>query len=312
VWINPAYTKCYNNTRGSFPGSIFTTWSQNNTFYIFIRGQEILVDLLVFHWAQLWGLDKALYSGFPPFKASQFQAHFKTFSRLNYLEIKTQLIRFGQILTKHQVAAGKPTKEFGMMCLRLLNDHSGTFFNKMAIFQTLFPDFIREITKFQTFSRTLNFFTEFQNFSRPWEPCVLKEIGLFYRLLDSLRGTASCRPILLCLRCLEDNCSVIWCVFCWWKGIGPTKSMHRHCCAYITYTEPLRQTCWQAPPLPRSCEFLNSVACARAMTSARWWGWQFTSSFMLFHSLTFVILCGSEFSSILQNGALCFFEKFSC
>jgi hypothetical protein len=29
---------------------------------------------------------------------------------------------------------------------------------------------------------------------------------------------------------------------------------------------------------------------------------------MLFHSLTFVILCGSQFSSILQNGALCFFE----
>jgi hypothetical protein len=62
-------------------------------------------------------------------------ANFKTFSILNYLEIKTQLIRFGQILTKHQIA-GKPTKEFGMMCLRLLNDHSGTFFNKMAIFKT--------------------------------------------------------------------------------------------------------------------------------------------------------------------------------
>jgi hypothetical protein len=25
---------------------------------------------------------------------------------------------------------------FGMMCLRLLNNHSGTFFNKMAIFKT--------------------------------------------------------------------------------------------------------------------------------------------------------------------------------
>jgi hypothetical protein len=32
---------------------------------------------------------------------------------------------------------------------------------------------------------------------------------------------------------------------------------------------------------------------------------------MLFHSLTFVILCGSEFSSILQK-RLCFFENFSC
>jgi hypothetical protein len=40
-----------------------------------------------------------IYSGFPPFKASQFQF---------------QLIRFGKILTKHQVT-GKPTKEFGMM-----------------------------------------------------------------------------------------------------------------------------------------------------------------------------------------------------
>jgi hypothetical protein len=76
-----------------------------------------------------------LRTGFPPFKASQFPDLFKTFSRLNYLEIKAQLIRFGQILTKHQVT-GKPTKEFGMMCLRLLNDHSGTFFNKIAIFQT--------------------------------------------------------------------------------------------------------------------------------------------------------------------------------
>jgi hypothetical protein len=74
-------------------------------------------------------------AGFPPFKASQFQNLFKTFSRLNYLEIKTQLIRFRQILMKHQVT-GKPTKEFGMMCLRLLNDYSGTFFNKMAIFKT--------------------------------------------------------------------------------------------------------------------------------------------------------------------------------
>jgi hypothetical protein len=48
---------------------------------------------------------KKLETGFPPFKASQFQDLFKTFSRLNYLllEIKTQLIRFGQILTKHQV-----------------------------------------------------------------------------------------------------------------------------------------------------------------------------------------------------------------
>jgi hypothetical protein len=62
-------------------------------------------------------------------------ANFKTSLRLNYLEIKTQLIRFGQIFTKHQVA-GKPTKQFGMMCLRLLNNHSGIF-NKMAIFQTL-------------------------------------------------------------------------------------------------------------------------------------------------------------------------------
>jgi hypothetical protein len=52
---------------------------------------------------------------------------------------------------KHQIA-GKPTKEFGMMCLWLLNDHSGTFFNKMAILR-LFPDFISEITEFQTFSR---------------------------------------------------------------------------------------------------------------------------------------------------------------
>jgi hypothetical protein len=34
------------------------------------------------------------------------------------------------------MVAGKPTKEFGMMCLRLLNHHSGTFFNKMAIFKT--------------------------------------------------------------------------------------------------------------------------------------------------------------------------------
>jgi hypothetical protein len=52
-----------------------------------------------------------------------------------FQEIKTQLIRFGQSLTKLQVA-GKPTKELGMMCLRLVNEHSGTFFNKMAIFQT--------------------------------------------------------------------------------------------------------------------------------------------------------------------------------
>jgi hypothetical protein len=56
-----------------------------------------------------------LQSEFPPFKASQFQDLFKYFSRLNYLEIKTQLIRFGQILMKHQACqvAGKPTKEFG-------------------------------------------------------------------------------------------------------------------------------------------------------------------------------------------------------
>jgi hypothetical protein len=31
---------------------------------------------------------------------------------------------------------------------------------------------------------------------------------------------------------------------------------------------------------------------------------------MLFHSLSFVILCGTKFSSLLQNGALCFFENF--
>jgi hypothetical protein len=57
---------------------------------------------------------------------------------------------------------------------------------------------------------------------------------LFYHLLDSLLCTASC--ILLCLWYFEDNCSVIWCVFCWWKGIGP---MHRHCCAYIACVQSL-------------------------------------------------------------------------
>jgi hypothetical protein len=31
---------------------------------------------------------------------------------------------------------------------------------------------------------------------------------------------------------------------------------------------------------------------------------------MLFHSLTFVILCGSEFSSILQNSAHVFLKTF--
>jgi hypothetical protein len=77
-----------------------------------------------FCWIIVFIIFYVLFTGFTPFKASQFQDLFKTFSRLNYLEIKTQLIRFGQILTKHQACqvTGKPTKESGMMCLRLLND----------------------------------------------------------------------------------------------------------------------------------------------------------------------------------------------
>jgi hypothetical protein len=111
-------------------------------------------------------------TGFPPFKASQFQDLFKTFSRLNYVEIKTQLIGFGQIVTKHQVA-GKSTKEFGMMCLRLLNDHSGRFFNKMAIFK----DF------FQTLSEKSQNSKPFQG---PWtfiqEPCIQFQDNYVYPL----------------------------------------------------------------------------------------------------------------------------------
>jgi hypothetical protein len=55
-------------------------------------------------------------------------------------------------------------------------------------------------------------------------------------ILSSARLTAGYGFILLCLWCFEDNCSVIWCVFCWWKRIGP---MHRHCCAYIAYVQSL-------------------------------------------------------------------------
>jgi hypothetical protein len=102
--------------------------------------------------------------GFPPFKASQFQDLFKTFSRLNYLKIKTQLIRFEQILMKHQVA-GKPTKEVGMMCLWLLNDHSGTFFNQMAIFKT-FSRLYQRNHRIPNLFKALDLFSEFKNFCR--------------------------------------------------------------------------------------------------------------------------------------------------
>jgi hypothetical protein len=101
----------------------------------------------------------------------------------------------------------------------------------------------------------------------------------FYRLLDSLRGTASCRPILLCLWCLEDNCSVILCFFVDERGYALTLL-----CIYAT--ESLHRTSWQA----RSCEFLNYVACAWAMTCARWWGWQFTSNFMMIYPCYFIHL----------------------
>jgi hypothetical protein len=80
-------------------------------------------------------------------------------------------------------------------------------------------------------------------------------------------------------------------------------------CIHSLCTESLRRTCWQAP----SCEFLNYVACAWAMTCARWWGWQFTSSFMMIYPCYFIHLHLSfcvALNSVPQNGALCFFENF--
>jgi hypothetical protein len=77
-------------------------------------------------------------------------------------------------LTKYQVA-GKPTKEFGMMCLRLLNDHSDTFFNKMAIFKT-FSRLYQRNHRIPNLFKALEFFSRipklFQIFpDRGNQPC---------------------------------------------------------------------------------------------------------------------------------------------
>jgi hypothetical protein len=69
-------------------------------------------------------------------------------------------------------------------------------------------------------------------------------------------------------------------------------------CIHSLCTESLLQMCWQA-------------AMCQVMRLTHYFKFYDDIS-MLFHSLTFVILCGSEFSSILQNGALCVFENFSC
>jgi hypothetical protein len=61
-----------------------------------------------------------------------------------------------------------------------------------------------------------------------------RHLSCWYRLLDSLRGTASC--ILMCLWCVEDNCSVIWCVFCFWKGIGAYALTLMCIAMYIVFT----------------------------------------------------------------------------
>jgi hypothetical protein len=98
-------------------------------------------------------------TGFPPFKDL-----FKTFSRLNYLVIKTQV---DKIWTNFDEASGrqKANQRIWNDVPWILNDQWNIFLSRWQ-FSRLFPDFIREITEFQTFSRPLNFFSEFQIFSR--------------------------------------------------------------------------------------------------------------------------------------------------
>jgi hypothetical protein len=104
-------------------------------------------------------------------------------------------------------------------------------------------------------------------------------------ILSSARlteGTASC--ILPCLWCFEDNCSVIWCVFCWWKGIGP---MHWHCSAYLT----CRLQGLYAERVGRPRVSVNSEILLHVHEPLH----VHVSGDNLLQVLWFVILCGSEF-----------------
>jgi hypothetical protein len=159
----------------------------------------------------------------------------------------------------------------------------------------------------------------------------MPSIGLLYRLLDSLRGTL--RVFMKLRDRLENDWTgsrlyiavyvvlkihVIVLSFDVFSFLLVKRDMayaltplciHSLLCTVALYIR--RGVCRPRLWIPKFCCMCMSHDMCQVMRLTIYFNLLYDDISMLFHSLTFIILCGSEFSSILQNGALCFFENFS-